>query len=240
MTSRIEFHPIFVAMQKFRCAYFTILFLTSIQSRGQTKQDCKISGVNIVSPKHYTSTDYLKSVKRINANWVALVPYAFMETGNPEIRYNCDQNWWGGTLKGLKNSSKLSKKNDLKVLLKPHFWLDNEKWAGEISFKEKDWKKWESNYRSFILKMAEIAENHSFEILCIGTEMKSAVLERPGFWKLIIKEIKAHYSGKLVYAANWDNFKNIPFWNEIDYIGVDAYFPLSEQVTPSVGELITS
>jgi hypothetical protein len=29
----------------------------------------------------------------------------------------------------------------------------------------------------------------------------------------------------------------VPFWNELDYIGIDAYFPLSDATTPSVLEL---
>jgi hypothetical protein len=29
----------------------------------------------------------------------------------------------------------------------------------------------------------------------------------------------------------------VPFWNELDYIGIDAYFPLSDAVTPTVAEL---
>jgi hypothetical protein len=28
----------------------------------------------------------------------------------------------------------------------------------------------------------------------------------------------------------------VPFWNELDYIGIDAYFPLSDAVTPTVAE----
>ena len=30
----------------------------------------------------------------------------------------------------------------------------------------------------------------------------------------------------------------IPFWHLMDYIGIDAYFPLSNAKTPSVGELL--
>jgi hypothetical protein len=51
------------------------------------------------------------------------------------------------------------------------------------------------------------------------------------------QENKKNLLGKLTYAANWDDFDKVPFWNELDYIGIDAYFPLSNATTPSVLEL---
>ena len=42
----------------------------------------------------------------------------------------------------------------------------------------------------------------------------------------------------LTYAANWDNFEMISFWTKLDYIGIDAYYPLSAGDTPSVKELV--
>jgi hypothetical protein len=36
------------------------------------------------------------------------------------------------------------------------------------------------------------------------------------------------YPGPLTYAANWDAFERVPFWDAVDAIGVQAYFPLSE------------
>ena len=52
----------------------------------------------------------------------------------------------------------------------------------------------------------------------------------------MILKIKEVYKGKLTYAANWDEFKRVPFWKALDYIGVDAYFPLSDKKTPTVAE----
>lgn len=219
----------------------SVLFLKALSfgsANGQSLDSCCINGLNLVSPKIALEDDYIASTLRIHANWVALVPYAFMDSEDPEIRYNTSENWWGGTPEGLKNSAMLAKKNKLKVLLKPHFWVDNKMWAGEISFNESDWMLWEQNYKAFILQMALFAQNEKFEMFCIGTEMKSAIQERPQFWIDLIPSIRAIYSGKLIYAANWDNYKNIGFWSQMDYIGIDAYFPLSQQITPSVGELM--
>ncbi len=62
------------------------------------------------------------------------------------------------------------------------------------------------------------------------------VANRPAYWKTLIKKIREIYKGKLTYAANWDEFKRVSFWNELDYIGVDAYFPLSDKKTPTVAD----
>lgn len=45
------------------------------------------------------------------------------------------------------------------------------------------------------------------------------------------------YNGKLTYAANWDEYSRTTFWEDLDYIGIDAYFPLSEEKTPTVEQL---
>lgn len=198
----------------------------------------KIGGVNLVSPFEKDNKDYVSSTQRLGANWIAIIPYAFMESGNPEIEYNCPKNWWGDTPEGIKTTVNFSRSNKMKLLLKPHFWVDGKNWAGDISFNERDWQKWEKNYEAFILRMAEMAAQHKIEMLCIGTELKSAVKERPQYWTSLIPKIKAVYKGKLIYAANWDNYQNVHFWDQLDYMGIDAYFPLSSTKTPSVGELL--
>lgn len=49
--------------------------------------------------------------------------------------------------------------------------------------------------------------------------------------------MREHYKGKLTYAANWDEYKRTPFWTQLDYIGIDAYFPLTDARTPSLEQL---
>jgi hypothetical protein len=57
-------------------------------------------------------------------------------------------------------------------------------------------------------------------------------------WPLLIKKIRNIYKGKLTYAANFSGeFEEVPFWNELDYIGVQAYFPLTSSREPSLEEL---
>ena len=57
-------------------------------------------------------------------------------------------------------------------------------------------------------------------------------------WQELIRQIRKVYSGRLTYAAEGLNAKKIEFWGSLDYIGIDAYFPLSQKSNPTLNELI--
>lgn len=129
----------------------------------------------------------------------------------------------------------------LKVMLKPHVDLiDNSDglWRGDIGFQdETDWQAWFSQYRNFILHYANLAERTNVELFCIGTELCFASMQAEFWQEDIIPRIRNAYSGKLIYAANWNEYKKISFWDDIDYIGIDAYFPLANKKNPEYEEI---
>ncbi len=128
-----------------------------------------------------------------------------------------------------------------KLMLKPHLDLvqGNGKWRGEIGFTNSgDWQAWFESYTAFILHYAELAAGENVEILCIGTELTNATISQPAFWKELINKIRQVYKGQLTYAANWsEEFDSIEFWNELDYAGIDPYFPLVTSLRPTVEQL---
>jgi len=85
--------------------------------------------------------------------------------------------------------------------------------------------------------VAKLSEELKVELFCIGTELFNFVSSRPTFWLHLISEVRKIYSGKLVYAENWDRYSEIDFWKGLDFIGVDAYFPLSDNKDPSLAEI---
>lgn len=50
-------------------------------------------------------------------------------------------------------------------------------------------------------------------------------------WFELIAEVRSVYNGKLTYAANFDNYKNIAFWDKLDFIGINAYFKLQNDLS---------
>jgi len=201
-------------------------------------QETKINGVSLVSPPSPTSQKQLATVKQVNANWIAVIPYAFMKGYTTNIIFNTNFQWWGERLEGTEALIKQAKDENLKILLKPHLWVSGDGWAGDFSLKnEIDWLQWEASYTKYILAYAEIAQANNIELFCIGTELRQVAKQRPQFWKALIQKIKISYKGKLTYAANWDNYQNIHFWKDLDYIGIDSYFPLSQEKTPTIDRL---
>ena len=50
-------------------------------------------------------------------------------------------------------------------------------------------------------------------------------------WRAIISECRSIFSGQIGYAANFDNYQEVGFWDALDFIGINAYFPLTGSST---------
>jgi hypothetical protein len=193
----------------------------------------KMNGVSLVGTKDLIESGELTPINKLNANWVTVMPFGFIANNEANVRYNQPWQWKGETTAGIKHTIVLAKKNNLKILLKPHLWT-HRGWIGDLSFdQEKDYNIFEDTYTKFILDFAKIAEETGVEVFCIGVELKKISVSRPNFFKALIEKVRQVYTGKLTYAANWDNYQNIVFWKNLDYIGIDAYFPISDARTPS-------
>ena len=173
----------------------------------------------------------------MNTEWIALVPYGFSRIDQPSIRYNLDRQWWGEKEEGIIECIRLAHENSIKVMLKPQVYIHNS-WVGDVDFgSEKEWLEWEKGYSEYIHFYAKMAAEYQVELFCIGTEYKIAVKKRTKFWRNLIAEIRTYYSGELIYSSNWDGYEKVPIWDALDYIGISAYFPLTEQKTPTLNSL---
>ncbi|WP_103069564.1 glycoside hydrolase family 113 [Aquimarina sediminis] len=202
-------------------------------------QDSKINGVSFVgSPQEITSTEITPVVK-VNANWAAVMPFGFVKSlETPTVVFNIERQWWGERREGAKKTIELLNEEGIKVMLKPQIWVWRGEFTGNINMKsEEDWETLEKSYQKFIMLYAELAEEMKVPVLCIGTELHTFVQKRSKFWNQLITKIRTVYRGKLTYAENWDQFDKAPFWDQLDYIGIDAYFPVSQSKTPTVDEL---
>ncbi len=129
-----------------------------------------------------------------------------------------------------------------KVMLKPHIWmggldLDPDNWRSKIDFDDpQKRRKWFDSYTEFILAEAELAQKTGVEMLVVGTELVG-VSKYTDEWRAIINKVREVFTGKLTYAAEGMNAQKIEFWDALDYIGIDAYFPLSDKKAPSLQEL---
>jgi hypothetical protein len=117
-----------------------------------------------------------------------------------------------------------------------------------------------SSYQAILVDVAQTAQAKGADILCIGVELDQ--LTGPAFksnWESIITAVKAVFKGKLVYSALWDDnlspwqdsiagtglaagtgniATQVSFWNDLDYVGIDWYAPISDAASPTLSQLI--
>lgn len=190
---------------------------------------CWVAGDSIADHNITQITDF-------GTNWISQTPFGWMEGhDNPEVRGNFDRAWWGETDKGIKETTRLAQKGGVKSMLKPHIWLrrSGDKWRSDIAMNsQEEWDQWFQSYKEWILHYAVVAQEGNIESLCIGTELHQTI-KREHEWRHIIAEIRKVYDGELTYAANWyQEYQDVKFWDALDYIGVQAYFPLSNKSYP--------
>jgi len=225
-------------IKKHKYQTLVLLIIISISISFYSFNNEKINGICFVAPPHKVNTTHINPIKEVNASWVAVTPYAFSRPNSPQVTFNQSRQWRGETEIGAIETIKAAKKLGLKVMMKPHIWVMGQGWAGEYDLQnETDWIAWEAAYSKYILRFARISDSLDVEMICIGTEYKNVVKKRPQYWIGLIDEIRTFYDGKITYAANWDNYENVTFWNKLDYIGIDAYFPICDSETPTVDEL---
>jgi len=112
----------------------------------------------------------------------------------------------------------------LRVVVKPHVWIHGG-WRGEIAPSD-GWDRWFASYDRYILYWARFAEETGAEELVVGVELKSSSVEQESHWRSLIADVRAVYGGELTYAANWDEVERVPFWDALDYVGVQMFAPL--------------
>jgi hypothetical protein len=198
----------------------------------------RIDGLCLVASPEVPGQESFTTIIRTGTEWVAIVPYAFNRPGETGVYFNTERQWEGEKKDGVIKTVNRAKEAGLKVMMKPHVWVLGQGWMGDFTLNsDQKWQEWQKGYTEYLLFYATLSDSLGVEMLCIGTEMRKVVNERPEFFPQLIREIKKVYKGKITYAANWDNYQNVTFWDQVDYIGVDAYFPLSDDALPSLESL---
>ena len=78
-------------------------------------------------------------------------------------------------------------------------------------------------------------------VAVIGASRRRGTIGREQDWREIISGIRESFDGELTYSSNWyDEYENITFWDALDYIGVQAYFPLADRAGLSSEEIATA
>lgn len=212
---------------------------SSLMPAAKSKQ----RGVSWAAGREVSENDLIKLVED-HVDWISQTPFGWQQDYNsPAFAMATDHRvLWGESDSGIELTTQMARKLGIKTLLKPHIWLRNRrdgKWLSDIAMdNEADWQSWFEHYRAFILHYAELAEKNGIEALCVGTELHATAKLRPNDWRQLIAEVRKIYHGQLTYAANWyREFEDITFWDKLDFIGIQGYFPLTDKQNPTLDEL---
>lgn len=139
---------------------------------------------------------------------------------------------------GVSRIVQAARRRGMKVALKPHVDRYDGDWRGRIVPSDPD--AWFRSYRRMIDHYATLATATGADTLVVGTELKAlTTAANEGRWRTVIRGARNRFDGRLTYAANWDEFERVPFWDALDAIGVDAYFPLSGgELDPTTDRLV--
>ena len=177
----------------------------------------------------------LDPLRELGVDWISQTPFGWMRAiDSPEIRFGSSRVLWGESDEGLVRTAALARERGIRTLLKPHLWVHHAAWPGEIQMRtEQDWASWFEQYERFILHYARLAERQGFEALAVGTEL-GGTTSREREWRGIIARVRDVYRGRLTYCANWHGEpERIAFWDALDFIGIQAYYPLAEGPAPT-------
>ncbi len=169
-------------------------------------------------------------LSRLGADAVSLMPFAFERDPHaPGLAFLGDHPS-SETDVGLIHAARRAHAQGFSVLWKPHLWVGHDSWPGEIEMRdEASWGEWWSGYRRYVLHHAMLAAWTQAEFFCVGVELDRTAIgpERERAWRELIAAVRAIFPGQVTYAANWDRAPEIPFWDALDFVGVDAYYPLA-------------
>lgn len=182
----------------------------------------------------------LEKLSWLHIEWVALKPMGFQQRIDMPgpIREGGDAQRNVATLtEGIRKIHA----RGMKAMIMPYLWIESfasGHWRGDIDMKsDEEWRRWFHHYEQFLLHFARICERSRVDLFCIGSEFVKATTQREQDWRQLIRNIRRVYDGPLTYAAAVVEFPQIKFWDELDYIGINAYFPLTENAEATLEDL---
>jgi len=117
----------------------------------------------------------------------------------------------------------------LRVLLVPHLWVETTGWRGDINPGTPErWDEYLDSYERFLAHWTDVAAEHQADMLSLGVECKSWSGRFGARWAGMIARVRARFGGLVTYSANWDEAIDVLFWDQIDVIGINAFYPLAD------------
>jgi hypothetical protein len=186
----------------------------------------RLDGLNVIAVPDRgfgspSATQALVAAKQMGARAVALVPFLWQsDTASPQLVRGNDM-----PDADLRVAIRDVRRLGLAAVVKPHVWVPGS-WAGAIAPQsEPAWHSWFAGYRAEIVRLAQVAAEEGAEAFAVGTELVKTT-QRPE-WREVIAAVRTVFPRTLFYVAhNAEEAEAVPFWGDLDLIGVTLYPPL--------------
>lgn len=178
----------------------------------------------------------LDRLAALGVNWIAIHPYARIQadgrvTWRP-IEVDDPPAY-------LARPIRATRERGMALFVKPHlaYWGGPFSWRGEIDFPDPVQRaRFFRDYSNWILELARATRGAA--AFAVGTELDQ--LARPqdeAEWRDLVRAVRAETDSHLTFASNWTDYQKLPFWDALDCIGVQGYFPLSLENNPQAADL---
>jgi len=166
----------------------------------------------------------------MGTNAISITPFSFMRNPAAAVQLPYSDGPGAENDESVVHAARTAQDLDMVVMLKPHIWLRNS-WPGEIEMASpQEWDRFFTYYFRWIAHYALLAQMQRVEILCVGVELSKATVGHEERWREIFSNLRLIYGGALTYAANWGSeFETVSFWDDLDYMGINCYYPLSDE-----------
>ena len=181
----------------------------------------------------------LDELVRLGVNWVSITPFGrIWDLKSTEILMDFEAPF-AKNQDAVRRMVQQAHARGIKVLIIPHLWVETGGWRGEIDPGTKaGWKAYQRSYRAFVLAWAKTAQEAGADAFSIGVECGSWTGRFFPVWQSLIADVRATFEGLLTYSANWDEADSVQFWDELDFIGINAFYPLAQRGPASYAQYL--
>lgn len=175
----------------------------------------------------------LRQVAALGADAVAVVPFLW-QSGPASASVAR-----GGDLDpaALAGTIAQARATGLKVLVKPHLWVEGGKAEAAAPANEAGWRSWFASYGEAVLELARLSQAAGAEALAIGTGLSRSI-GRPE-WRGLADQLRGAFRGRLIYVAHsLEEAEGIGFWDRLDGIGLRLFPALGRDDGPEEWDVV--
>ncbi len=186
-----------------------------------------------------SSAALLDFLSRRGVNWISITPFGrIWDLASTEIDLEFEAPFEENR-RAVRAMVAQAHARGMRVLVIPHLWVETGGWRGEIDpGSPEGWAAYQDSYRRFVTTWAEEAAAAGADAFSIGVECKSWSGRFGGAWRALIADVRGVFPGLLTYSANWDEAESVLFWDQLDLVGINAFYPLAEHEGASFDEYV--